>query len=204
MHFIIASKQTGMKKRVIFNAILFILILVMGYILFTTVKEPIEFQAVKSERETEIVNELIKIRKAQEIYRGVTGKFAGSFQQLADTLKYGKFTIVSVNGDPDDPNSVITYDTSYASVIDSVNNMGLVLEGLGNIPSGDNLQFDIKADTASYQMTTVDVVEVGIAYEKFMGKFKDKKYKKYDNLYDPKKKIKFGSLSKPILTGSWE
>ena len=53
-------------------------------------------------------------------------------------------------------------------------------------------------------MTTVDVVEVGIAYKDFMGDFGDAKYKKYDNLYDPGKKIKFGSLSKPILTGSWE
>jgi hypothetical protein len=119
-------------------------------------------------------------------------------------LKYGKFTIVSVNGDPDDPNSVITYDTTYASVIESIKNMGLEIENIGRVPGSDNLTFDIKADTASYQMTTVDVVEVGIPYEKFMGRFADKKFKKYDNLYDPSKKIKFGSLSKPILTGSWE
>ena len=193
-----------MKKRVIFNALLFILICALGYILFTTVQEPIKFQTVKANKETAIVNKLIQIRQAQEIYRGITGKFAGSFQQLADTLQYGRFTLISVTGDPDDPNSVITYDTSYAPAIDTVKALGLDLENLGKVPTVAGLDFDIKADTASYQMTTVDVVEVGISYEKFMGQFSDKKYKKYDNLYDPSKKIKFGSLSKPILTGSWE
>jgi hypothetical protein len=193
-----------MKKRVIFNLLLFVLICGLGYILFTTVREPIQFQTIKEEREAEIVEKLIQVRKAQEIYRAVTGKFAGTFEQLTDTLKYGKFTLISVNGDPDDPNSVITYDTTYSPVIDSIKSMGLTLEGLGQVPGFTDLQFNIKADTAIYQQTTVDVVEVGIAYEDFMGQFADARFKKYDNLYDPKKKIKFGSLTKPILTGSWE
>jgi len=193
-----------MKKRVIFNLLLMVLIAALGYILFTTVQEPIKFQALKTERETAIVGKLLQVRKAQEIYRGVTGKFAGSFEQLADTLKYGKFTIVQVNGDPDDPESVITLDTTYVPVVDSINNMGLDVDHLADVPMVENVKFEIKADTASYQMTTVDVVEVGIAYEKFMGEFADPRFKKYDAMYDPKKKIKFGSLSKPILTGSWE
>lgn len=193
-----------MKKRVIFNVLLFLLICVLGYILFTTVQEPIKFQTVKEKKEQAIVNKLLQIKHAQELYRDVTGKFAGSFQQLADTLTHGSFALVSVTGDPDDPNSVIEYDTSYTPAIDSVKALGWDLASLGKVPTMDGLEFNIKADTASYQMTTVDVVEVGITYADFMGEFADKKFKKYDNLYDPSKKIKFGSLTKPILTGSWE
>lgn len=193
-----------MKKRVIFNVLLFLLILALGYVLFSTVQEPIKFQTLKAERESAIINKLIQVRKAQELYRGVTGKFAGSFEQLADTLKNGRFTIVSVNGDPDDPNSVITYSTSYKPAIDTIRALGLNLDELGNVPFVPGIKFDIKADTAAYQQTTVDVVEVGIPYKKFMGEFADIKYKKYDNLYDPEKMIKFGSLSKPILAGTWE
>ena len=193
-----------MKKRVIFNALLFLLICALGFILFTTVQEPIKFQTVKEKKEQEIVNKLIQIKQAQELYRDVTGKFAGSFKQLADTLTHGNFALVSVTGDPDDPNSVIEYDTTYTPAIDSVKALGWDLANLGKVPNMDGLEFNIKADTASYQMTTVDVVEVGITYADFMGEFADKKFKKYDNLYDPAKKIKFGSLSKPILTGSWE
>ena len=56
-------------------------------VLFTTVQEPIKFQTMKDFKEQEIVNKLIKVRKAQEVYRDITGKFAGSFKQLADTLE---------------------------------------------------------------------------------------------------------------------
>jgi hypothetical protein len=50
----------------------------------------------------------------------------------------------------------------------------------------------------------VDVVEVGTTYGTFMAQFSDPKFKKYDEKYDPKKKIKFGDLSRPLLTGTWE
>lgn len=205
-YYIIASKQTGMKKRTIFNALMFLLILFLGYVLYTQIQEPIAFQATKEEREKAVIGQLVQIRKAQEAYRGVTGKFAPSFSALVDTLKTGKFVVVQVYGDPDDPTNTeaVRYDSTYIPAIDSVMKMGIELENIGVVPYGNGIEFDIHADTASYQQTTVDVVEVGIPYAKFMGEFADPKFKKYDERYDPKKKIKFGDLNKPILTGSWE
>ena len=55
--------------------------------------------------------------------------------------------------------------------IDSVKALGLDLDNLGKVPTTEGLTFNIKADTASYQMTTVDVVEVGITYADFMEEF---------------------------------
>jgi hypothetical protein len=194
-----------MKKRVIFNALMFLLILFLGYVLFTQIQEPIAFQREKTRRSEAVIDKLVQVRKAQEAYRGVTGKFAGSFSALVDTLKTGRFRIIQVYGDPDDPTQkTVTYDTAYVPALDSVQKLGIVLDGIGDVPFGDGIQFDIIADTVSYQQTVVDVVEVGVPYEKFMGDFKDPKFKKYDERYDPKKKIKFGDLNKPILTGTWE
>jgi type II secretory pathway pseudopilin PulG len=195
-----------MKKRTIFNALMFLLILLLGYILYTQIQEPIAFQQTKTAREKAVISQLIQIRKAQEAYRGVTGKFAPSFSALVDTLKTGKFRIVQVYGDPDDPTNTeaIRYDTTYVPAIDSVMKMGINLENIGVVPFGEGANFEIHADTTSYQSALVDVVEVGIPYGQFMGAFKDPKFKKYDERYDPKKKIKFGDRSKPILTGSWE
>lgn len=194
-----------MKKRTIFNALMFLLIIFLGFILYKQIQEPIAFQRTKNEREKAVIDKLVKIRKAQEAYRGVTGKFAGSFEDLANTLKTGKFVIVNIEGDVDDVNnSKITYDTSYVNAIDSINTLGIELDGLDLIPYGDGAKFDITADTVTYQQALVDVVQVGAAYETFMGEFKEAKFKKYDEKYDPKKKIKFGDLSKPILTGTWE
>lgn len=196
-----------MKKRTIFNLLMFLLIVFLGYVLYTQIEEPINFQRTKNVREEAVIQQLIQIRKAQEAYRSITGRFAGSFQQLTDTLTYGNFKIVKEYGDKDDPN--FKPEDARKEIIlrpakDSIDKIGIILTDIGKVPFGDGIDFDIKADTANYQSTTVDVVEVGIAFERFMGQFGDKKFKKYDERYDPKKKIKFGDLSKPILTGSWE
>lgn len=195
-----------MKKRTIFNALMFLLIIFLGYVLYTQIQEPIAFQREKTVREEAVISKLIQIRKAQEAYRGVTGKFAPSFSALVDTLKTGRFQVVQVYGDPDDPTNTeaIRYDTTYLPAIDSVMKMGIELKDISIVPFGEGISFDIHADTTSYQAASVDVVEVGIPYAKFMGEFADPKFKKYDERYDPKKKIKFGDLNKPILTGSWE
>jgi hypothetical protein len=195
-----------MKKRVFFNLLMFLLILFLGYVLYTQIKEPISFQNEKDKRERAVIQQLINIRKAQEAYRGVTGNFAKSFTDLKSGLETGRFRMIQVYGDPDDPTNkvAIRYDTSYTAAIDSVRSMGLELEGLGVVPFGNGAEFEIFADTTSYQQAVVEVVEVGVEYEKFMGKFADRKFRKYDERYDPKKRIKFGDKSKPILTGSWE
>lgn len=194
-----------MKKRTIFNALMFLLILFLGFILYKQIQEPIAFQQTKNLREKAVIDKLVKIRKAQEAYRGVTGKFASSFEDLTETLKNGKFVRVQVYGDVDDPTqSNIRYDTTYLPAIDSVKALGIELEGIDIVPYGEGAKFNIQADTVTYQSALVDVVQVGVTYETFMGEFKDARFKKYDEKYDPKKKIKFGDLSKPILTGSWE
>lgn len=194
-----------MKKRTIFNALMFLLILFLGFILYKQIQEPIAFQQTKNEREKAVIDRLVKIRKAQEAYRGVTGKFATNFEDLTKTLKSGKFMRIQVYGDVDDPTQKnIRYDTTYSPAIDSVRALGIELDGIDKVPYGDGASFNIQADTVTYQSALVDVVQVGVAYETFMGEFKEARFKKYDEKYDPKKKIKFGDLGKPILTGSWE
>ncbi|MEY3053277.1 MAG: hypothetical protein RLY31_3062 [Bacteroidota bacterium] len=197
-----------MKKRTIFNSLMFLLILLLGYVLFTQIQEPIDFQLTKEEREKKVIDQLIKIKRAQEVYRDITGHYASSFSQLIDTISNGRYTIITVFGDPDDPNNnVITYDTSYIPSLDSVRKMNPPLDlspTLGIVPFTNSLEFEMYADTMTYQQALVDVVEVGIAYEAFMGEFADPRFKKYDERYNPKNKIKFGDKTKPILTGSWE
>jgi hypothetical protein len=198
-----------MKKRTIFNGLMFLLILGLGYVLYTQIQEPIAFQRTKEEREKAVINQLIKIKRAQEVYRDITGHYASSFPQLLDTIHNGRFRVVKVFGDPDDPTNLdaVRYDTSYVSARDSVSKMKPPLAydaNLGLVPFTDKLEFLIFADTVTYQQAVVDVVEVGVPYEAFMGNFADRKFKKYDERYDPKKMIKFGDKTKPLLTGSWE
>lgn len=191
--------------RLIINLILIALVAVLAWVLYESIREPIAFKAEKDKREAAVQNKLTEIRTAQEMYRDITGEFAPNFDTLAEVLTTGKFALVSVFGDPDDPNfdGVIRYDTTYSAAIDSVQAMGMSLDSLRYIPYTANDVFDIKADTMTYQSTLVHVVEVGTRLKNFMGDFSDPRFSRYDNSYDPNEPVKFGDMNKPTLAGSW-
>lgn len=192
--------------RLIINLVLVAVVLGLIYLLVGSIKDPIEFKAEKEKREQVVVNKLMKIRTAQEAYRGITGFFAPNFDTLQEVLTNGKFAIVQVFGDPDDPTNTeaLRYDTVFKPAIDSMKALNIKLDSLRYVPYTNGATFEIKADTMTYQQTLVSVVEVGIRRKEFMGEFADPKYKKYDAGFDPNKPLKFGNMNKPNVSGNWE
>ncbi len=188
--------------RIAINIILVLVIAALAYILIDSIREPIEFQSQRAVREGAVTSKLEQIRIAQESFRDITGKFAHNFDTLSQVLKNENFTIVSILGDID-ANEEITYDTTFVSAMDSITNMGINLDSLPYIPFTNNETFEIKADTMTYQATLVYVTEVGTNRNKYMGKYADPRFKRYDDTYDPNKFIKFGDMSKPSLAGNW-
>lgn len=191
--------------KIAINLVFVALAAFLAYMLYGSISEPVSFQAEKLKRQTAVVDELTRIRKAQEYYRAITGEFAPSFDTLKQVLTEGDFTIVKVEGDPDDPTGgkVVRTETKK-SAKDSLATLGFSLEGLGEIPFTDGKMFDVKADTTTYQSTLVNVVEVSTKIATYMGPFASAKFKKYDAQYDPNKTIKFGSMTNPTLSGNWE
>lgn len=192
--------------RLAINLILIALTAFLVWVLYSSIKEPIAFKKERDRREFAVIAKLQKIRTAQEAYRGITDHFAPNFDTLTEVLTNGKFKIIQVFGDPDDPDNTqaILYDTLYKPAIDSIRSLGINLDSLRYIPFGKGATFEIAADTLTYQKTMVSVVEVGTKRSVFMGPYADIKYSKYDNSYDPKSYIKFGDMNKPNLAGNWE
>ncbi|MBR9919192.1 MAG: hypothetical protein GYB31_00020 [Bacteroidetes bacterium] len=192
--------------RLVINLVLIALVILLVWVLISSIREPIAFKAEKEAREDAVSNKLKLIRQSQELYRGVTGIFAPDFDSLSTVLKNDSFRIVQVFGDPDDPNNLdaISYDTIYKSAYDSVKVLGINLDSLKYVPFGRGETFMIAADTITYQKTLVNVVEVGVPYTVFMGKYGDPAYAKYDDSYNPKRIMKFGSMNEPTLAGNWE
>ncbi len=94
-----------MKKRTIFNALMALFIVALGFVLYKQIQEPIAFQQTKTTREKVVMDKLVKIRKAQEAYRGVTGKFAPTFEatdlvNLGFAQIYLKLMIDGVSSQP--------------------------------------------------------------------------------------------------------
>ncbi len=192
--------------RYVINFILVLVIALLAFMLYSSIKEPIAFGEAKDYRKDKVVNKLQTIRTAQEIYRTITGEFASSFKQLKDTLTLDSIPFEKIIGDPDDPTNADKFEryVTYSPAIDTIRALGINLDSLQYIPFSNGKSFDIAADTIEYQKTTVSVVEVGTKWKTFMGKFADPKYGKYDSKYDPNKTIKFGDMLKPNISGNWE
>lgn len=192
--------------RLIINIALVLGILLGVYLLYTSIQEPIAFNAEKAKREAAVIEKLSKIRQAQEMFRAITGHYAANFDTLAYVLQTGQFMIIQAFGDPDDPTNTekIRKDTLFKSAKDSINLLGWNVDSLGFVPYGGGQLFTIQADTMTYQSTLVDVVEVGVSRKVFMGKFGDKRFAKYDDAYDPEAQLKFGNMFAPNTSGNWE
>ena len=192
--------------RYVVNIVLLLLIGLLAYLLYSSIKEPIAFGEAKEYRKSKVVNRLETIRQAQEIYRAIKGEFAGSFDSLTYTLTYDSIPFEKIIGDPDDPTNADKFQRflTYTPAIDTIRALGINLDSLRYVPFSGGITFDIAADTIEYQKTTVSVVEVGTKWRNFMGKFADPKYGKYDSRYDPNNTIKFGDMMKPIVSGNWE
>ncbi len=191
--------------KLIVNLLLLLLILGLGYLLYNSIKEPIQFETQKNRREAAVIDKLIKIREAQDLYRQVTGTFAPNFDTLVQVLQNGTFYVINVKGDPDatDGSSVI-YDTTAVQAIDSIRSWGIDLSTIADVPYGDGAKFNINADTTTYQSTLVNVVEVGIPRKVFMGPWGHPRFAQYDNRFDPNSIIKFGDMNSPNTSGNWE
>ncbi len=192
--------------RLLLNLIIFIIICALGVYLYNSIQEPIAFKTQLDKRENAVVDKLIKVRDAQQWYYNVTGEYTDNWEELKDTLELGKIKVEKIIGDPDDPNFTgeIIREVSYIPVVDTIMSLGLRLDSLKYVPYGNGAVFAAKADTLTYKQTFVNVVEVSTQYKDFMGKFADPVFSKYDNMYDPNKKLKFGDLSAPSLSGSWD
>ncbi|HAI57984.1 MAG TPA: hypothetical protein DCW83_05585 [Saprospirales bacterium] len=190
----------------VFKILIYLLAILLAYILYSSIKEPIKFQAAKQARKAVVVKQLEDIRTAQEIYRSITGEFAGDFDTLSTTLRNGQIPFIVLSEDPEFPGDSEKFltDTTYASAVDSIMSLGINLDSLRYVPFSGGKTFDIAADTLTYQSTLVNVVEVGTYWKDFMGKYADPKYAKYDQSYEPAKRIKFGDLNKPNISGSWD
>ena len=191
--------------RTLFSLLFLALAFVLAFFLYKSIEEPIDFNNERVTRMDAVTTQLEEIRSAQELYREATGDFAGSFDTLKQVLQEGRMLNVRVEGDADATDGQeVRYDTTYIQLRDTFPGLGIDLDDIDVVPYTDGqVKFDIEAKRIDYQSTTVPVVQVGVRQSKFMGKYGDERYQRYDQTYDPNVPVYFGDLTKPTLAGSW-
>ena len=170
-----------MKKAL--NIVLTIIIIVLIYFLYESSMEPIRFKKEREFRESAIKEKLIDIRTAQEAFKSVKGYYTGSFDTLITFLKTDSLPLVFKIGSLTDEmiasgittereavrKGLISRDTSYIPVRDSVFKEGYPIDQLRFVPGLENIEFQMSAGrvmTAS--MVMVNVFEAYVLNDVFL------------------------------------
>lgn len=205
--------------KTIFQIILWIACIVLGYLIYRSVTGPIEFKKIKQERFNKVISVLKDIRNSQEAYKTVNGKFANDFNSLIAFVDTGKYTITQQRD-----SSYMEFDKTYG--IDLLREV-TIIDTLGFIAIKDSL---FKGDTRYKTMMNVPYAQNNQTFEMkaaiieksgYKAPVFEAKVKKDIILYDQPKdllarenvqisveevngsEIKVGSLTEVSTNGNW-
>ena len=158
------------------NIVFTIIIIVLAWFLVESIMKPIRFNKEKDARETAIKERLIDIRTAQEAFKSVKGYYTGSFDTLITFLKTDSLPLVVRRGSLTDEmiaegitsereavkKGLISRDTSYIHVRDSIFDRGYPIDQLRYLPGMEKTEFQMSA--AKVMTTSLVLVNVFEAY----------------------------------------
>lgn len=139
--------------------VLIVIAIVLGYLIYSSVQRPIEFEKAKKERVDKVVERLKDIRKAELAYKDVHGEFTGSWDTLINFVETGELPLVKKIGMLTDSmveagwteetaikKGKIIRDTIKISVIDTLFGKGFDANQLKYVPVPDTVaQFHLGA-----------------------------------------------------------
>ncbi|MDX9728871.1 MAG: hypothetical protein RBT50_06380 [Bacteroidales bacterium] len=156
------------------NIVFSIIIVVLAYFLVESIMKPIRFNKEKDAREAAIKERLIDIRTAQEAFKSVKGYYTGSFDTLITFLQTDSLPLVFKRGSLTDEmiaagittereavkKGLISRDTSYIPVRDSIFDKGYPIDQLRFIPGIEKTEFKMSAGRVmTTSMVLVNVFE---------------------------------------------
>ncbi|MDX9848471.1 MAG: hypothetical protein RBT74_15935 [Tenuifilaceae bacterium] len=135
--------------KTVYQILLLILIVVLSYLVFESIMNPIRFNRDKDKRYAKTIERLKDIRTAQLAYRAEYNKFTGSFDTLINFVKYDSFRVVRQIGSLDDSVAVakglVRRDTVKISILDSLFKKGYPVDSLRLVPYTGGSQFEMGA-----------------------------------------------------------
>ncbi|MBR9855009.1 MAG: hypothetical protein GYB37_10610 [Algicola sp.] len=108
-----------------------VLSIFLGFKIYDSINAPIEFNKVRNERFSKVIDKLKDIRDSQEAYKTVNGKYAGNFESLIQFIDTGNYTITTQRD-----SSFMRYDRAYQ--IDMQKDT-VIVDTLGTVKVKDSL-----------------------------------------------------------------
>ncbi len=131
-----------------------ILSIFLGFKIYDSINAPIEFNKVRNERFSKVIDKLKDIRDSQEAYKTVNGKYAGDFESLIKFIDTGSYTITTQRD-----SSFMRYDRAYQ--IDMQQDT-IIIDTLGTVKVKDSI---FGADTRYKNMMDVPFAQNNEKFE---------------------------------------
>lgn len=198
-----------MKSNVI-RIVLAVVIIVLGFMIFSSINKPVKFENTLNSRGEVIVGKLKDIRIAQNLFRNQYGRYTSSFDSLKAFVKTGKIPEVKIIPDPNDTTFTRTISDTigYISIFDSIfAKKNYPLEKLNEVPFSNGDLFSIMAGRINKGGVDVAVFEVSVRLETY-AKDLDKQLV-INRIKEREDKSKFpglkvGSMTEATTDGNWE
>ncbi len=188
--------------RLILNLLLALLAGYLSYQLYETIKEPIDFNNAKVERDAAVISKLKDIRRSQVTYKSLNGKFAASFDSLKLCMKNDSIEFIKIIGDPDDTTQVVERITTKIAIRDSIfkGNMQRI-DSLSYLPSfaQRGKEFDLQAKMITKNEIEIPAFEASVPYEVLYDGLVEKYYA--DKVGEV---MRVGSLKDGSVSGNWD
>lgn len=200
-------------KKIVTYVILPIIIVVLGYFIYASVQEPVQFEKQRKFREAVCIERLKDIRTLQVAFKSRHGKFTSSLDSLIDFYKNGTITVVKQVGSMDDSLAVaqkrVFRDSIKIAVKDTLlKREGFVIDSIAYIPFSGGKKFEVNSVTKIVSGVNVPLFEANAPYDLLLLGLKRqlivnlKSDKETINKYPG---IKVGSVDSPNNNaGNWE
>ncbi len=204
-------KTFFLMKSNILKIVLAVVVIVLGYLLYSSIMKPIRFQEELTKRNGQIVEKLKDIRTAQTFFKQFNNRYTSSFDSLFAFLQTGKIPVVKMIPDPNDTTFTRTINDTigFIAIADSLYSKrpGFNLEDMSVIPFSDGRKFEMKTAKIDKGGTMVSVLEILVPYEYYLFDLDQQdvvnlaKRQTDINRYPG---LKLGSLQEASTDGNWE
>jgi hypothetical protein len=171
------NKLKLQRMKLVIQLVLWIVIVFLGYLVFNSIYEPIQFNKVKEKRYAKVIENLKDIRDAELAHRTITGRFEGNWDSLVAFIDTAQFTLtqrrdstvldeeyVKTYGVDKYKEIVVTDTLGYMSVKDSLFGNSNRYKTMMNVPiKGVNAKFELEAGTIDKNGTQIPVFEAKVA-----------------------------------------
>lgn len=173
--------------------------LFLGFKIYESVKEQLDFSKYSSERKGEVIDKLKTIRDAQIVYRENHNKYASSFDSLKMSIKSENFLVLKKIGDPNDTTVVSRIDTLSIPIIDSLfNGDAAAVNAMDEVPNGNGAKFTMESGMITKNEMELPAFEAKTQYKNFYDGLERRYYWEVADEY-----IQVGSLDDATTGGNW-